>query len=49
MEFHDGVKYNLQEDVIDIYLHDSPADIQKCLNCPKKECTNCLEYAPKTK
>lgn len=24
------------------YTYDSMEDIQKCLNCTKKECTNCL-------
>jgi hypothetical protein len=24
------------------FIHDSPEDIQKCLNCTKEECTNCL-------
>lgn len=24
------------------YIHDSMEDIQKCLNCTKAECTNCL-------
>ena len=24
------------------YTYDNPADIAKCLNCTKKECTNCL-------
>ncbi len=35
---------NLQEDNIDIYLHDSPEEIQQCLNCKKKTCTNCLGW-----
>lgn len=26
------------------YTYDSPEAIQKCLNCPKPECTNCLGY-----
>ena len=24
------------------YIHDTPENIQKCLNCDKPECTNCL-------
>lgn len=27
-----------------IYLHDSPEDIQECLNCKKPTCRNCLAY-----
>ena len=29
---------------LDEYLHDDPEDIQKCLNCDKPECTNCLYW-----
>lgn len=26
------------------YTYDSREDIQKCLNCTKKECNNCLGH-----
>ena len=26
----------------EIYFHDSPEDIQKCLNCTKPRCNDCL-------
>ena len=26
------------------YTYDSPEAIQKCLNCEKPDCTNCLGY-----
>lgn len=26
----------------EIYFHDSPEDIQKCLNCTKPKCNDCL-------
>lgn len=38
----------MDEDVVykevpfDEFLHDTAENIQKCLNCKKKECTNCL-------
>ena len=27
-----------------LYMHDSQEDIQKCLNCKKPKCGNCLGY-----
>ena len=39
------MKYKAMEDKdveFEDYIHDSPEQIQKCLNCDKPECTNCL-------
>lgn len=34
-------------DNIETYLHDTAEEIQKCLNCKKRECDNCLGIAYK--
>jgi hypothetical protein len=28
----------------DFYTYDSKEDIEKCLNCKKSECNNCLKH-----
>lgn len=44
MEYQFKDSDNRKEDCIDIYLYDTPDEIQMCLNCTKPECTNCLCY-----
>ena len=43
-ELGNRINDNQMGDNIDQYLYDTADEIQKCLSCTKKECTNCLAY-----
>ena len=47
MDYENNLTDNIREDDIYIYLHDTAEEIQKCLNCKKRECDNCLGIAYK--